>query len=82
MVNKRVYDYPVFLPEKYDRSVISSLTDIAADSTNNINSATKSTGSNSVDMTIKNPLHVPTSKTQTVNEETLNSSDYVEFSHL
>ena len=81
MVNKQVYDYPVFQPEKYtyDRSVTSSLTDIAADSTNNTNSATKSTGSNSIDMTIKNPLHVPTSKTQTVNEETLNSSDYVEF---
>ena len=76
MVNKRVYDYPVFLPEKYDRSVTSSLTDIAADSTNKTNSAAKSTGSNSIDMTIKNPLHVPTSKTQTVNEETL---DYVEF---
>jgi len=81
VTNKRFYDYPAFIPEKFDHSVNSNLADKAADSTTNTKSATKSTGSNSVAMAMKNPLYVPTSKTQTADEETLNS-DYMEFSHL
>ena len=62
-VDKGVYDYPAFLPEKYDDQSVASN---AAASTNSTDSTAKSTGKS---MTA-NPLYVPTSNNQTVNEET------------
>ena len=51
--DKSVYDYPAFLPEKYndDQPVGSSDTE-------------KVESSNSTAMSIKNPLYVPTSSTE------------------
>ena len=68
MADKRVYDYPAFLPERYeDKS--SSVTEEAV-STKSADSAAKPMGKS---ISAKNPLYVPTPKTETVNEETLNA---------
>ena len=72
-IDKRVYDYPAFTPEKYDdQSVTSNHRNVAP--SNSTDSAARSvTDSKSAEMSLKNPLHVPMLKTQTVNEGTLNS---------
>ena len=68
--DKRVYDYPDFLPERYsDQSGASNVAEKVV-STGSTDSTTKSTGKS---MSMKNPLYVPTSKTQSINEETLNT---------
>ena len=64
---KRVYDYPAFLPEKYDDQSVADPVAEKAASTNSTNSTAKLTGKS---MDVKNPLYVPSSKNQTVNEET------------
>ena len=69
--DKRVYDYPAFLPEKYDDQPAAAN---ATDKVASTDSAKKSiTDGNSVVMNMKNPIYVPTSKTQAVNEEALNA---------
>ena len=67
--DKRVYDYPAFLPEKYDDQppVATNATDKVA-STDSSKKSIKD--DNSAVMSMKNPLYVPTSRTQV---ETLNS---------
>lgn len=70
--DKRVYDYPAFTPEKYDNQslVLSNATEKSVSSA----SAEKSiTDNKTTSVQAKNPLYVPTSGTQAVNEETLNS---------
>ena len=74
--DKRVYDYPVFTPEKYDDQSVTSNDKSAGNVAplNSTDSATRSiTDSKSTAMSTKNPLYVPMLKTQTVNEGTLNS---------
>lgn len=70
--DKRVYDYPAFLPEKYDDQA-----PVAANATDKVASTDSSKKSikddNSTVMSMKNPMYAPTSRTQVVNEETLNS---------
>lgn len=74
--DKRVYDYPAFIPEKYDDQSVTSNSTVTEKVTplNSTDAAAKSiTSSKSTTRTMKNPLYVPMLKTQTVNEETLNS---------
>ena len=74
--DKRVYDYPVFTPEKYDDQSVTSNHNLTGNVTplNRTNSAARSvTDSKSAEMSLKNPLHEHMLKTQTVNEGTLNS---------
>lgn len=70
--DKRVYDYPAFLPEKYDDQLPVAFK--ATDKVASTESAKKSIADdNSAVMSVKNPMYVPTSRTQVVNEEALNS---------
>ena len=74
--DKRVYDYPVFTPEKYDDQSVTSNDKSAGNVAplNSTDSAARSViDSKSTAMSMKNPLYVPMLKTQTVNEGTLNS---------
>ena len=67
----QTYDYPAFQPENCkDQPIGSNVTKKKAASPNINDSVTKSiTDNNSSAMSMKNPLYVPSTKTQMANEE-------------